>query len=629
MIYSFDIFDTILTRVVAEPEDIFYLTGKDAINKKLWTKTAEEFKTARINAEQKSRIDKLNSETTFEEIYNTLQKDTNIDIDIVLKIASLEISREEWAIRPIEIIREQIYKARQNCLSGILFISDMYLPSEFLKKMLIRYNFFNENDQIFISCEHKATKKNGSLYKKIKHDLGINKKWVHIGNSYDSDFLMAKKENISAIYFGQGNLNKYEKILLKNWKIEYSFLAGISRIVRLKNIHEDKRGQIIYDISANVVAPCLIAYTLWCLNKAKELNFNTLFFSSRDGEVLLDIAKNLYKTSHLPFKIDYLYGSRHVWHRAGLRNLEKSPDGIFGSLYYKDPTLNDILERFNVTYDDLSKYLKCQGIFISDINKKVEKKEELIKVLQNYEVKKIISEKNKDHIAFSLEYLTLKEVFSYKNGFVDLGWNGNVLKSINELNDKFEGQNLTGLFWGIKDNNEFQISYTNQKSRHYWQLEMFCSGTHGTVLGFNKINDKIVPLFKENHNIRVLNWGLKYLREAVDIYSKEVSLILEDIGFIPFENLSNLICEFTERPTRDEAIYWGDFPYEEDQAGRIIKSVAPKLTFKEHLNYLIGRHRFNLGKYEWPEARLYRSYNPFFWVKIKCRTLYFLVSNKY
>jgi predicted HAD superfamily hydrolase len=77
----------------------------------------------------------------------------------------------------------------------------MYLSSSSIEK-LVRFN--GEGlafDKLYSSADAKESKREGSLYETVFDDLGISRdKFVHCGDSYHSDFIMANRFGISAIY---------------------------------------------------------------------------------------------------------------------------------------------------------------------------------------------------------------------------------------------------------------------------------------------------------------------------------------------------------------------------------------------------------------------------------------------
>lgn len=75
---SLDIFDTLVSRDVYKPSDLFYFLGKDLQRVNLINIDALEFQRLRINAERLARENSKYEEVTLDEIYETLSKILNL-----------------------------------------------------------------------------------------------------------------------------------------------------------------------------------------------------------------------------------------------------------------------------------------------------------------------------------------------------------------------------------------------------------------------------------------------------------------------------------------------------------------------------------------------------------------------
>ena len=75
----------------------------------------------------------------------------------------------------------------------ILFISDMYLPSDFLRFQLRRFGFWEEGDRIYVSGEIGLTKYSGNLFRYIQREEKISRcSWKHVGDNTYSDYYVPK-----------------------------------------------------------------------------------------------------------------------------------------------------------------------------------------------------------------------------------------------------------------------------------------------------------------------------------------------------------------------------------------------------------------------------------------------------
>lgn len=134
-ISSFDIFDTVLTRLVIDPTDIFKICGDRALNFGWLEISAESFRQLRVNAEQRSRLFYEGGEVSLDEIYRELANSLEIPIEIIDKLKELELTVESEYLVAVPQADDLMTEARRSH-SQILFLSDMYLPQEFLESQL-------------------------------------------------------------------------------------------------------------------------------------------------------------------------------------------------------------------------------------------------------------------------------------------------------------------------------------------------------------------------------------------------------------------------------------------------------------------------------------------------------------
>jgi len=308
-IYSYDIFDTCLVRCCGTPDNLFFLLAQSVYGDNADYDVLKNFVHDRIEAERIA-IERINgAEACLRDIYKVLETDfllTNID-NILQK--ELEIEKQELV--PVAYYVNEIKHIRENG-GKIVFISDMYLPSVFLKNILKHYELFYEGDLLYVSCEHSASKSSGNLYKLIaeEQDFIFDNNWLHTGDNRHSDVTVPRNLGIKVRHSAFTKYNRYEKTYIDNsfytpCKEECIQYAGILRSCRLSSskllFHEE--------MAIGMVAATYIPYITWLLTDAIKQGVNHLLFLARDGKIFKDIAENLiYDTNNI--KLTYLYVSR-------------------------------------------------------------------------------------------------------------------------------------------------------------------------------------------------------------------------------------------------------------------------------------------------------------------------------
>lgn len=307
---SIDIFDTAIFRTTYLPTDIFKLKG-------------DEFCRKRIDAEHRAYKE---GKYTLDEIYSYLPEYNMQD----------EIDLEFQNTMPNVSILD-MYKKQEK---DYIFISDMYMSSETLKKLLEK-NGYND-PTVFVSCELGAGKAKGELFKVVENKLGrkITKHW---GDNYIADVLGVKEAGIEPVFNPAIHDQKLNLPVLKNSKLK-KFIAVIEASTSLSPIEK----------LAYYYAPLLVNFTKWVLSKRQE--GQEIYFLSRDMYMCYLIAKDYFKAQN----IHYLHASRKsmagICMNSGNTELIDKIKSIF-----PNETLTDL------ETEETIKYLKSTGIKNNDI----------------------------------------------------------------------------------------------------------------------------------------------------------------------------------------------------------------------------------------------------------------------
>ncbi|MFP4134825.1 MAG: hypothetical protein ACLFTJ_11815, partial [Halothece sp.] len=400
--------------------------------------------------------------TETDQIYekdNTLKKFSSVE-----KETSLELRY----LRPIKSTQNLIKNLRQKG-EKIIFISDMYLPSNVIRDILLRFQIAKSEDPIYVSSEIGFTKKTGNLFKYVLKREGIKPHQLHhYGDNIYRDVMIPRKLGIKATYYKDSQLNRYEEsIVTQSLKppLVHSQIAGISRAVRLEYADDVTISKNLASLATNVIAPLLTSYVAWVLEDAYKKGIERLYFVARDGQILLKIAHTLAKYQLAP-ECRYLYASPQVLFLASITEVipfskgigwgdfpivqngitQDSLDWLF--IQGQSNTLIDVLKRLNIEPREIENVLKKYNFEPHSWNQPIQSKdkERFWKVLQHPEVKSIILRKAKTARDLTLEYLSQEGLFSSPQwALVDLGWTLKCQRSLKQLLN----QDVTGYYFGI------------------------------------------------------------------------------------------------------------------------------------------------------------------------------------
>ena len=292
-VHSFDVFDTALIRKIATPPDVFRLLGGLIARKASIANESnfvEEFLTARIQAEQKARLNC--EETTLDEIWANLRE----MVPQLPRTVGLndELDLERKLLRPLSIVAQQIARLRTSG-ARIIFTSDTCYPEEFVREQLLRFGLAEVSDRIYVSSTAGVTKWTGGLFKTILNSEGIEARDLHhYGDDPLSDVVMPRRLGIGATLMTNSALNIWENAILTKgvqYRVASSLLAGSMRAFRLSA--DFKSTKSADELVATFLGPALMVWAAWVLSTAQQDGIRRLYFVSRDAYLLCRAARIL------------------------------------------------------------------------------------------------------------------------------------------------------------------------------------------------------------------------------------------------------------------------------------------------------------------------------------------------
>lgn len=309
-IISFDIFDTLILRPFYDPKDLFYLI-ENKIQDKINASDLYPFHDIRILSEELARKESKYEEITLDDIYNTCLKISSLPKEILDYSKELEISLEYDLCRARKSIYD-IYKYYKSKNKTIICTSDMYLDESIISSILQKLSY--QIDDIFVSSTYKKTKSSGSLYDIILNKFP-SKKILHIGDNYNSDYIIAKKKGIQSIYINK-TIDNFKKFKIKNEKDFFagnldSFLGVRCAYAMIANKFFDTicpKYNTSDFIGYSYLGMYLYAISYWIMKHAKE--YDKLVFCARDGFIPMRATKIINNFFSRKIKIKYLMSSR-------------------------------------------------------------------------------------------------------------------------------------------------------------------------------------------------------------------------------------------------------------------------------------------------------------------------------
>ena len=585
----FDVYDTILTRSVFGPHAVFLLVGERLQREQLIDATAEMFARARIEAGASAARNRKGEEIQLEDVYAELAH--LLDWTAAQRAAAMacELGVEAALLRPVPGAAARLEQARA-AGRQVVFLSDMYLGDGFIPAQLRCHGMMHDGDLCFVSCEIGVKKLTGNAFREVARRLDVPLHAItHTGNDPGSDVAAALRTGVRAVPFYEGNGNRYEAILGDHsWASGAltAVMAGASRLARLEVAASHPTAPSIREVGAGVAGPALAGYVLWVLRRAQKLGLRRLYFVARDGEILLEVAREIAPKLDLDIELRYLYGSRQAWHGATMDGAGENQL----SWILENPgrlSVRSVLALLEMEPEQIREPLEAAGFDESswDAVLDPEARRRVAAALQAPPAATALTAIGRERRELLIRYLGQEGLLDDDRwALVDVGWRGRAQASLSRVLAMAGRPPARGFYFGmIIDSTdpaigsiESYLFHRNEAAERgyfrsmwgYFQiLEMFCSGTHGTTLGYRDENGLVVPVLKEKRNTHLETWGGDALRAAVRSFARNL-----DFDFVdPYRDcraaVADLLRAFWTEPSPAEAREWGAFMYEDDQTG--------------------------------------------------------------
>lgn len=585
-IISFDIFDTLVKRDCDIPTDVFRYMERDDRCK------LKDFANVRIEAEKNARERSDKQEITLDDIYASFPSSLSEKEREHLK--QLEISYEEalCKLNP-EII--PILDFAQHTHKTIVIITDMYLPDSVLHEILNRCSV--SYSKLYSSGHYGVTKHDGGLYRLVVDDMRVNpKRIVHIGDSFKSDYLMARKSGMDSIHIAKKSLTGMfvdKKYFKKN--SDYRALCQF-----ISNHRECDNHDVFYSTGFECLGPVLYGFEKWLIKELKSEGFTDVYFLARDGQIMKK-AFDLFETG---IKSHYFYGSRRalivptLWMHPELSDIK-------GRIaFYDRDTIASLMHMIGLDADNYNELISIAGFDIHALYKfdDLFKNQKFIK-LYNEKIKKYVIRNSKNEYAFLNRYLN-QEKINGKTAIVDIGWYGNMQKALCEIVG--DTADIHGYYVGVYPNSRNVIEHRIKASGYLFDIdsgydryqmeyvftpifEDLFTADHGTTIKYKESNKRIIPVldkweFENSDAFDKLKVAQNAALSFIKMAAAESEMRICWTPSLAFANMANLGCA----PEKATAEAWGDMVHQDSVATRYIARPKKLINYILHPQSLFG-----------------------------------------
>ena len=434
-IISFDVFDTALIRLVHHPIDIFaYIENSRGLSGFADWRSKRE---AEVRANNPHLAD-----IHLDQIYENDHSWMNFEI----------LAEQNCCVANPEVY--EIYRKALVQGKAVVFVSDMYLPLEDIKRLLSRAGYL-ANSEVFVSSEDKLVKGNGSRFASLAKRW-VGKKVLHIGDNVLADYEWPKKFGFSAFHYQERGCFFAKDELLAGLSLEKfgNKSLNISHLLgfyRYWSLGARRSGVVSFWRSVGFLfgGPLLFGFVRDIYARLESDSISSkVYFLARDGDVIKKVYEIIYPESK--YATCYLYASRRCMSFP-----------LF--CFPQDKLVADILRLYALCPDGVSALEVFQRIGVEEQGILLEFYEELNGLEAagklNERTVKAALEKNivaiKKVASQELEslqkYLEEEGFFEEKSLLIDVGWSGTIQDCLKTISESREGvqQEVFGLYLGV------------------------------------------------------------------------------------------------------------------------------------------------------------------------------------
>lgn len=588
MLYSFDVFETLMTRTTATPSGIFALLQdrlcQDAAYADISQYIKDNYFHLRIHAEilaRRSFEAKHVEEVSLQQIYDVLKLTGCLCDEAVERLMSLEKQLEYENCVPID---QNIEKVKLLISEGkkVVLISDMYLDQHTIRRMLVKLDAVFAGVPLYVSSEYGVKKTSGGLFHVVqKQELVEFSEWLHCGDNIYADLKPAKYLGISCEYAPFEALLDWEINLLKNREddVLVQFIIGTARNVRLQGAQSSAER-----IGISIGGPILYSYVNWILNESCKKGIRRLYFIARDGFVLKQIAEILIQQFQLNIETYYIYGSRKAWRMPSFSKNNCNLMRFIGwSHAYNIKSVQDFANILKIDAEDLFRFLPDR---YKDCRKSLSYLEVFLLTMRLNQDKmfiKFLCDVHKNSKVDVIGYLKQNiDISDNDFAFVELAGGGFTQGCLAEIMcDFFHGKIQTFFFKMDRahaiNNNVCYVFFPSFVEKNL-TIEMLSRAPHGQTESYVKDEAGIYkPILKQGEEKALLEHGFNAYSEGVRKFCHEYSK-RRCLGNIKIDVILSYINQITNTSNEEILTFFGNMPNDFTGREKQVVEYAPKLS---------------------------------------------------
>lgn len=527
---SFDIFDTLITRKVYRPDDVFRLMAKK-IEKEM--SISCDFLSVRKAAEHDAWME-YGARTSIQEIYERLSTYLPLTQEQVQRICNMEFETEQRMILPRRDML-WVFNYLKDAGKKIVLVSDMYLTADMITKLLHQCGYSGWSE-LWLSCEKGCRKDDDTMWTAFFEEHGAEKT-IHVGDNFRSDIQCVvdrHKETFSVLSPAMAfSMTEIYKQMKKSYAdtVENSLVLGTFVNEYLCNSpfcftgrENDLKDKEPYEVGLLQFGPLFFAFANWLSNCSSE----KLLFLAREGWILQQIYRAYCEASgktELPSS--YFLASRRAASVAAIRD--------------KADVREILAQNYNGTLENLLRTrLGCQTKWMGEVGKLIVNSTEHLDAIMDLlqpimpQLRMQIEQERSAYLAYAEHQIGTADHIAV----VDLGYSGTIQYYLTKLlNRKVSGyylctgENVKPKKLNCKCMSMYEKTDMEDTSSDLIEqsllLEAALQAPYGQLLSFSKDEDGSVEPQYDSKTYYPSD--LHRLQDGIIAYVKELAELYRDL----------------------------------------------------------------------------------------------------
>lgn len=563
-LYSFDIFDTLISRKGLTPQSIFYkvrerLESIGGFPKFLIKNYPVIRKNAELNVREyynRSLVERNSDRTeiSFHEIIARIKTLYELTDEQSQILAEYE---KEAELEDVIAIPERVSLVKKLISDGetVILISDMYHDKNFIRQMLSKVDPQLAEIPLFLSNETGYQKSSRQLFIEVYRTYGTEysfDRWVHTGDNPASDVSIPKSLHIRTNQVKPCVFNEYESSLVEKLDSYDAYLIAAS-LARFREKNSDLRAYFAYAYVSFLWVP----YLHWALSSCIKNGDEIVYFVSRDGHQFKLIADAIKSSLSLDLETKYIYASRRTWRIPSF--YDHIDIGFWGQGYGNVAhvsSFTQLLKGLEIDADTF--YAMFPSLSYLSEDKEIDSREiveiaKIIKVSEEYE-KYLLNVAEKQRIA-TCGYL--KQEIDPKKQFsiIEYWGRGYTQENFTRLWQNISGRRQPTVFYYSRstlpsDEDNIRVNYTSNTSSQAFIESIFSCINYKTIQKYECVDGRWQPVIEHQECDQLF---FECMEEYLPLFAKEYcSLPLTDR-----ENTGRALIDFAIDWHRDHPEWAG------------------------------------------------------------------------